>query len=111
MDLRKRPLLLVVVVVVTLLIIGAAVAFALSFISGGMACTELGCPCTEDGERPCNTCDQKSPVFVVGFFNVYYECSMTEIITCDNGLQVDERLETNPEKCGHVLYLMGFRIN
>lgn len=63
--------------------------------SGEQMCTLKGCPCQEDGERPCNSCTKTDPMFVTGLVNVVKSCSGTQVLTCQDGEQVDSRVEYN----------------
>jgi hypothetical protein len=74
-------------------------------ISETIGCTELGCPCNIDGERPCNSCFFDS-IFITGILNVLRECRGAEIFTCKNGIQVDSRIDFN--NCKIEFQIFGF---
>ncbi len=84
---------------VLLLIIGVVIGF---FMKGGMMCTEMGCLCEVDGERPCNGCSSRDPVFILGIINVFKECKAQEIITCQNGLDASTRYDIDYSSCRFV---------
>jgi len=94
---KKQHIILISVAAIVIL------GFVLGLIktSKGTACTLMGCPCEEDGERPCNGCWSRDPVFVLGIFNVFKECSGKEMITCENGASVSTRYDLSD--CEYVI--------
>jgi len=95
-------------VYITGIVIAAIVL--LGFIVAGTlpsetVCTEMGCPCESDGERPCNDCSLLEPVFTLGIVNVVEVCHGTEILTCENSIKIDERIDW--EGCEYKWYFLG----
>ena len=97
-------------------VIGAAVVgiLVLGFLIGlldnvgyGMAlgCTEMACPCTETGERPCNGCGSYDKVFNLFIFSVNKVCSATEVLICEGTQQVDTRYDMG--KCEYKIGIFG----
>ena len=58
------------------------------------------CPCEGvSGERPCNSCSFSDHIFTTGILNVVQQCRASEIIICENGAQVDSRIDLENKKC------------
>jgi hypothetical protein len=49
-----KKLVLVVIIIFSIILIGFLIGLILPGFGG--ACTLMGCPCEQDGERPCNSC-------------------------------------------------------
>lgn len=74
-------------------------------------CTVMGCPCEDtSGERPCNSCSFSEPIFTTGILNVVQQCKAQEMITCENGVQVDSRIDLANKECRTEWYLFWFKI-
>jgi len=94
-------------------IVGIVIAaiIILGFISAALSayesvCTKMGCPCAGvEGERPCNSCSILEPIFTLGIVNLVKVCPGSEIITCENGIEVDKRIDW--KDCEYRWYILG----
>ncbi len=97
-----------VAVVIFLVIIVAGFAIGTLSPESPMLCTMMACLCTDvDGERTCNTCSYSDPVFTTGIVNVAKQCTVREIIVCENGTQVDSRYDMENKKCRTLWRIFG----
>ena len=99
----------VIYAIIALLIIIFILGFGIAaLIPAPTACTEMACLCMDvEGEIPCNWCFQSKPVFTTGVINVMNSCDGREIITCENGEQVGQRIELDLENCTIDWYVLG----
>ncbi len=97
----------------------SAIGFVLlSFLAGLVVNpsmqTLMDCPCelqqidnsTQDGEVPCNSVTTTDYIFFTGVLNVYQEKEGQEIIMCENGERVGEKVrydEVSDIKVGTLL--------
>ncbi|MEX0920338.1 MAG: hypothetical protein WDZ69_02020 [Candidatus Pacearchaeota archaeon] len=95
----KVSIIFLVVLLVTVNL-GLNLLFLFAGISaGGVGCTLLACPCElqdDDftGEVSCNSCfGSNGPVLFTGVFNLYKSCDGQEVLVCEEGIQVDERID------------------
>ncbi len=98
--------------------INLAAAFVVVLIAAGLllagmngrettACTEMGCPCIDDGERPCNSCTIARSFFSTVVLDLVYECSATEILICEKGMATEKRISEKKD-CRMETYVLGF---
>ena len=107
-----KKVIIVGIIVIVLIVSG----FILGFIfpaKGG--CTEMYCGCEDltDGdltERPCNYCSVSNLIFLGGVINFIKVCSGKEIIICENGKKIDEKININKNSCKYeVIFLNNLR--
>ncbi|MEK6917131.1 MAG: hypothetical protein AABW92_05300 [Nanoarchaeota archaeon] len=108
-----KKLKIVLIFIGLILVIGISLGF---LIKGGYGCTKMGCPCRTInntpyvGERPCNGCAYRNPIFVLGLFNVFKECHATEIILCGNELTNSIRYDIDYSSCKFVTGLSFYTL-
>ena len=101
----KKIYIIIIVIIVLIIILGFVIA---AFISESTICTKMGCPCRGiEGERPCNSCTISNYIFVSRVINIANVCDATEIITCENDLQVDKRFEKSDCKYELRFFFQG----
>jgi hypothetical protein len=100
-----KKLRIIAIVFLAILILGFALAIIWNIVFNGnggkmrMGCTEMGCPCMEDGERLCNGCSAGYPLFSLIVFNVVLECPGKEILICQGRTQVGTRYDIDYSSC------------
>ena len=101
-----------VILIIFLSIIILGFLIGLFIPSLGTACTKMGCLCelSEDGERYCNSCSFSNPIFITGLFNVVKDCRGSEIITCEDAVQIDTRIDFDKENCEKDFYVLWFNL-
>jgi hypothetical protein len=76
-------------------------------------CTEKACLCSQYQDRtevPCNTCGSTQYYYFTGLLNLGRNCKAQEIIICEDGSQIDRKLDdfTN---CEIFVSIFGNKIN
>ncbi len=95
------------VIIVSFIVLG----FVIRVFPPLVGCTAMGCPCGNiSGERPCNSCSFSEPIFTTGILNIMQQCKTQEIITCEDGVQVDSRIDLENKQCRTECYLFWFKI-
>lgn len=101
--------LIIGAVIVSVIVLGFVIGAALPETNEG--CTMMGCPCEDvSGERPCNSCSFSDHIFTTGILNVVQQCKASEIIICENNVQVDTRIDLENKRCKTDWYIFGFNL-
>ena len=104
MQLKK-----IIGIIIIIIAIGWIIGLFLN--ENNQGCTELGCPCRGvTGERSCNTCFSSNTIFATGILNVVKQCRSSEIITCENNVQIDSRIDSENKNCRTDWYIFGFNL-
>lgn len=100
---------IMIIIIVSIVAIGFIVALIIPETNVG--CTEMGCPCGGiSGERPCNSCSISNHIFTTGLINVIQQCRASEIIMCENNVQVNSRIDLENKECETDWYIVGFNL-
>jgi len=104
-----RLKLIIGIVIFCAVILGFAIGAGIPDGAGG--CTEMACPCEGvSGERPCNHCSTSDPIFMTGIVNVIQQCGATEMIQCENNIQVGSRIDKENGTCRTDWYVFGYNL-
>lgn len=98
--------LIILIIIVSVVVLGFVIGAILPRTE--ISCTLMACPCEGVScERPCNSCYFSDNIFTTGIINVVQQCSASEIIICENGDQVDSRIDLENKKCTVDWYIFG----
>ena len=101
--------LIIGIIIISVVVLGFIIGTILPETDPG--CTVMGCPCEGvSGERPCNSCSFSDHIFMTGILNVVQQCRTLEIITCENDVQVDSRIDLENKECRIDWYIFGFKL-
>lgn len=104
-----KPEIKIGIILLSFIVVGFAIGAIIPESNGG--CTEMACPCEGvSGERPCNSCSLSDPIFMTGVVNVIQQCGASEIIQCENNVQVGSRIEKKDNSCRADWYVLGLNL-
>jgi len=96
-------------IIVSVIVLGFVIGAVLP--ETNKRCTMMGCLCEGvSGESPCNSCSFSNHIFTTGILNVVQQCSASEIIICENDVQVNSRIDLANKMCRTDWYIFGFNL-
>ncbi len=104
---------IILIIIIALILSGFIFAFMMNSIAleGRVNCTKIGCNCAanpEAAELPCNFCTKTTYYYYTSILNVEKSCQAREIIICENGEQVGEKIGEYDD-CSTEIYFLTWR--
>ena len=106
---KKGVKVFLIIILVILLVLNLLANGFLFSSKANVDCWDPPCLCqfrnVINGEASCDIClDSKHIIVITGILNVYKECDVNEIITCQEGAQIDSRIDTACKYSWNILW-------